>query len=58
MLYLMVLLYHKSLHERSAVWRNVPILEKLGVEQFNHMIGKGFRKGGILMKQQLFPSLS
>ena len=35
-------------------WRNVPILEKLGVEQFNHMIGKGFRKGGILMKQQLF----
>lgn len=36
-------------------WRNVPILEKLGVEQFNHMIGKGFRKGGILMKQQLFP---
>ena len=23
-------------------WRNVPILEKLGVEQFNQMIGKGY----------------
>ena len=27
-------------------WRNVPILEKLGVEQFNHMIGKDSEREG------------